>query len=239
VFALPRPRLAALIVAILALGAMGAALEPSVASEGSVPLQVELYANDPGGLLARLEDLTGPDAHGGGIHFDKTTKVGQLNRVFVFSDDYVSGKSIRDAVVLDNLWTAAILIGDKPVGLATIWINPSSHQAELAEFEKDAHLTAALNGVADEAFVIRDAPREAWLTLKESTLTLADPGSSGLSGTATLKNYQPIVVSEVGAQKPAVSSNLGFLTAVGLIGIAVAVTVWLLVFSGAPPLRRD
>ncbi|TAL45680.1 MAG: hypothetical protein EPN91_01685 [Salinibacterium sp.] len=238
-FAPSKLRLAALVVAILALGSVSSALAPAVASEGSVPFQVELYVSDPDGLLARLEDLTGPDAHGGGIHFDKTTKVGQVNRVFVFSDDYASGKLTRDAVVLDNLWTAAILIGGKPIGLATIWINPSSHEAELADFEKDAPLTKALNDVGDDVFVVRDAPRAAWLTLHGSSLALAEPGSSGLSGTTTLKKYQPIVVNQVGAQKPAASSNLGFFTAVGLIGVAVAVTVWLLFFSGAPRLRRD
>ena len=88
----PVPRLlsatALAVCATLGVVAPAAASMPSSVargSMGSVPSEVARFAAEPDGLLAQLDDLFGVTTSGQGIEFDDTTKVGQLNRAWIFT----------------------------------------------------------------------------------------------------------------------------------------------------------
>lgn len=185
------------VIAVLAIGAP-AALQAS-ASEGSVPAEVAAYASAPDGLVARLDDLFGGT---GGIEFDDTTKVGQLNRVFVFTEDFIAGLDTETPVELANEWTAPVTVADKPVGLATIWINPASVQPELADFVVDDELTTLLSDVPADVYLVRDSERAAWFTLVDGNLTALVAGTSGITGPTPLGVYQGLMINRT-AQAPA------------------------------------
>ena len=237
----PVPRLlsatALAVCATLGVVAPAAASMPSSVargSMGSVPSEVARFAAEPDGLLAQLDDLFGVTASGEGIEFDDTTKVGQLNRAWIFTEAWLGGGAADDPVELTNLWTAPITIADKAVGLATIWINTTTDAPDLADFDRSASSATALADVPAEAQLVRDEPRAAWFTLIEGQLTPLVAGDSGVDAATDLAAYQRTIT---GAEPPpAPNSDRDGLLGAGLVaGAAVLVVLVVLLL---PMLRR-
>ncbi|HXR43170.1 MAG TPA: hypothetical protein VN759_00100, partial [Pseudolysinimonas sp.] len=125
---MPALRTRALLMAAGAAAVLGATVlgaAPASASLGSVPAEVGAYVSS-GALVARLGDLYGPGKHGAGIDFDATTKPGPISRVYEWTQDRYAHPSSDHPIQLTNNWVVPITVADKPVGLATIWINPQS-----------------------------------------------------------------------------------------------------------------
>jgi hypothetical protein len=170
--------------------------QAAAASQGSVPAEVAAYAADPAGLLAAVDDVAGVGGNGQGIAFDDTAKVGQLNRVFVFTPAFLTGEETETPIERVNEWSAPIELGGKPLGLATIWINPASVAPELGAFEVGATIGAALTDVPADAFLVRDASHGAWFTLVGEDLAPVVAGTSGFDAPTTLADYQEFLLEE-------------------------------------------
>lgn len=220
--------------AVLAVGIAIAGAPAAAASQGSVPAEVVAYAKDPDGLLARLDDLFGVDAGGDGIEFDETAGVGQLNRVFVFTPAFLAGEATETPVERANEWTAPIELRGEPLGLATIWINQSTVDPELADFVGDPELATALADVPADAYLVRDSQHDAWFTLVGEDLTLLVPGSTGLDAPTTLAAYQRWLADEQAATEPVQRSQVSGL-AITVIVVSALVVVAVIVL----PLVRD
>lgn len=232
-----RVRAVALTGVVVALAAGALTVTPASASEGSVPAEVTAYANAPDGLVSRLDDLFGGS---GGIEFDDTTKVGQINRVHTFTEDFIAGLDTETPVELANEWTAPVTIADEPVGLATIWINPASVEPELADFVVDVDFTTLLSDVPAEAYLVRDSERAAWFTLVDGNLTALVSGTSGITGPTPVGVYQDLMINR-SSQAPAEPSGpdaAAFAPAL-LIALAVLVVVAFLLVPQVVARRRD
>jgi hypothetical protein len=215
------------LLAAVALALVGA--PAATASQGSVPAEVSAYAADPNGLVSRLDDLFGIGSGGAGIDFNETTAVGQLNRVFTFTEAFVAGVATDTPVERQNLWTAPITVNDDTIGLAIIWINPASVTPELADFVRDPDLARALADVPADSYVVRDEQRAAWFTLGADELTPLVAGTSGLSGPIPLDDFQRMMIDRSGAPVDA-PENSSLITPVAVIIVAfVGVVVILLV----------
>jgi len=146
-------------VIALAAGTVGLTLAPAgvaSASLGSVPAEVTAYVTG-GAMVARLNDVYGPNASGtAGIKFDDTTKAGPISRVYEWTADRLANRPTDHPVQLTNNWVVPITIGGASVGLATIWINPQTVGAELAEFAPSAAIGTALTTVPATAALVRD-----------------------------------------------------------------------------------
>jgi hypothetical protein len=226
-------RAGAAFAAVLALVvAPGAAAS---ASEGSVPAEVVAYAADPAGLIARLETFVGVGSDGKGISFDDSTAVGQLNRVFVFTPAWLAGEATESPVERLNEWTAPVTIAEKPVGLATIWINADTLLPELSDFERDVDLATQLSDVPADAYLVRDDARGAWFTLEPPSLTPVETGSSGITGPTTLTVYQGLITDRADAPVAPAPPNLGSVLSVATVALAALLVVVVLL---VPMLRR-
>ncbi|CAN5377803.1 hypothetical protein BH11ACT5_BH11ACT5_16650 [soil metagenome] len=216
---------AALIAAAVLVGALSS---PAQASEGSVPVEVAAFATAPDGLIASLADFFGPGADGPGIDFDDTTEIGAVDRVFTFSPDWLAGEKTDDPVVLANQWTAPVSVGGTPLGVAVIWINPTTVRPQLADFVPDPSFATALADVPAEAWLVADQPRGAWLVLAPPSLTALVVGTSGLSGETPLSSYQRDVTAAepVPVEAPNLGSALSIAT---IVGVALIVVLALLV----------
>jgi hypothetical protein len=212
---------------------------PAWGSEGSIPGEVATYASDPAGLIARLADLTGVDAQGNGLTFDETAKAGQLNRVFTFTADFVAGESTKTPIERTNEWTTPITIGDKLVGLATIWINPATIKPELAEFTQNLVIAKPLADIPADAYLIHDLHRHAWLTLQGEDLTAIVVGNSGLKSATTIAKYQTRVIKDAEQTASQPGSDSGPLILVGLAGAAALALILLRLIPGAPFRKRE
>ncbi|MBW8872824.1 MAG: hypothetical protein JF618_11935, partial [Leifsonia sp.] len=180
----PRRRLLAAAIALVA-GTLGFALAPAApasASLGSVPAEVTAYVTG-GAMVTRLNDVYGPNASGtAGISFDDTTKAGPISRVYEWTAVRLANHATDHPVQLTNNWVVPITIGGASVGLATIWINPQTVDAELAEFAPSAALGTALTTVPPTAALVRDTTTGAWLALADGEVTPLIAGKSGLTG---------------------------------------------------------
>jgi hypothetical protein len=215
------------LLAALALALVGA--PAATASQGSVPAEVSAYAADPNGLVSRLDDLFGIGSGGAGIDFNETTTVGQLNRVFTFTEAFVAGVATDTPVERQNLWTAPITVNDDAIGLAVIWINPASVAPELADFVRDPGLARSLADVPADSFVVRDEQRAAWFTLAADELTPLVAGTSGLSGPIALDDFQRMMIDRSSEPVDAPQDS-GLITPVTVIIVAfVGVVAILLV----------
>jgi len=224
---------AAFVLAVVALVGAPLAASSAAATAGSVPSVVAAYAADPAGLLARLDDLFGVGSTGKGLDFGDDTKVGELDRVFVWSDDFLAGKTDAAATKRVNEWTATITIADKPVGVATIWINPAGDAPDLADFTRGASLGAAFAGIPAEATLVHDTAHSAWFTLTDAALTPLDPGSSGVRTTTTLTAYQKTLVAEEAAPPASeATDNRGAINSIVVVVVALIVVAALVVLTG-------
>jgi hypothetical protein len=228
--ALAAPAAALLTLAAVSLAPAGLAL--AAPAEGSVPSEVRAYVTD-GSLVHQLDDVYGPGAAGDGVDFDDTTKPGGIERVHVWSEALRNGEETDRYVELLNEWVVPISIADEPVGLATIWINPTSVAPELASFERDADLAAALAEVPDGSALVHDVASSAWLALAEDgTLTPLVPGSTGLSTPVPIDD---VAILPVGDESPPPTGdpNTGVGLAIAVLLVLLALIVVVLVLPTA------
>jgi hypothetical protein len=203
-------------------------------AEGSVPSEVATYVAD-GSLVLQLDDVYGVGADGDGIDFDETTTTGVIERVHHFSDALRAGEDTDHPLDLVNEWIVPVSIAEQPVGLATIWINPSSVRPELAGFEADADLATALSAVPDGASLVHDEISAAWLALAvDGTLTPLVPGTTGLSTPVPIDDIA-LLPSDNGAAPAGgdPASGVGFAITVILLLLAIIIVALVM-----PSLRR-
>ncbi|MFM9878442.1 MAG: hypothetical protein ACKVOG_11450 [Rhodoglobus sp.] len=228
--ALPRARVGAAVAVLAALAVALSGAPAASASQGSVPAEVAAYAADPNGLISRLDDLFGIGSGGVGIDFNDTTTVGQLNRVFTFTEAFVAGVATDTPVERQNLWTTPITVNDDAIGVAIIWINPASVAPELADFLRTPELARAVADVPADAYLVRDDQRAAWFTLAAGELTPLAAGRSGVSGVLPLDDFQRSMIDRGSETVDAGGSNTGLVTSVVVIAAAaVGVALILLV----------
>ena len=103
----------------------------------------------------------------------------------VFTDDFLAGGDSQAPVRLTNEWVAAVSAQKgseqkEPIGLATVWINPTTNVPELADFALKPDLVAALAAAPKDSVLVWDEAHGAWFALSEKVLTpLSCPGHPG------------------------------------------------------------
>jgi hypothetical protein len=219
------------VAALAAAFALGPAAAAS-ASLGSVPADVAAYVAD--GMIARLDNVYGKNASGQGIDFDATTKAGQVSRVYEWTAARSRGAATDHPVQLTNNWVVPITIASKPVGLATIWINPQTADPELASFDPTPALATALAAVPATAALVRDTATHAWLALDSGTVTPLVAGSSGLTTPVPVASLT--LVSGASGAAASTEPNTGLTLAIGALAlIIVIIVIALLVLRRRPP----
>jgi hypothetical protein len=194
------------------------------AAQGSVPAEVTSYTTDPDGLVFQLNDLFGVGASGEGVDFDDTTTAGPLSRVFVWTDDFLAGKTTDQPVRRLNEWVTPISVRKSTIGFAVIAINDSTAKPELANFSTDSAVAAEFEVLPTDAYLVMDEPRAAWFSLLGKTLTPIDPGSTGLTGSTKLSEYQKVVIHTSPAGAKADTPDGGLIAGgVALVIILLAV----------------
>ena len=222
-------RAAAALAGAIGLGAgvLGLTLGPAdaaSASLGSVPAEVSTYVSG-GGMVARLNDVYGPNASGTeGIKFDGTTKPGPISRVYDWTDARLANRKTDHPVQLTNNWVVPITIAGKSVGLATIWINPQTVEPELADFVPSAALGTALTTVPTTAALVRDPATGAWLALVDGQVTPLVAGGSGLTTPAPVDSFKLSPAAASPLTSPA-EPNTGLALAIGIVGLIVVIIV--------------
>jgi hypothetical protein len=223
----------------LTLAALGALLlapaAPAEASLGSVPVVVSDYVAS-GQLTARLERLYGPGkAKGTGIEFDQTTKPGPISRVYEWTEDRYVHADSDHPIQLTNYWTVPISIGDRPTGVAAVWINPQSDLPELAQFTASVPLATALANVPADAALVHDAATSAWFAVAGGT---ANPLVAGRSGVTTATPVEDLRLTRATSapEAGANDANPGMALAIAVLALLVLVIVITLVLPGR--LRR-
>jgi len=206
-----------------AVGLVAGSAGAASASLGSVPPEVTAYVTS-GAMVARLNDVYGPNASGtAGITFDDTTKAGPISRVYEWTAERLANHATDHPVQLTNNWVVPITIGGASVGLATIWINPQTVDAELAEFTPSAELGTALTTVPATAALVRDRATGAWLALADGTVTPLIAGKSGLTGPVPVDSLKlaPAAPTPAATTEP----NTGLALAIGIVGVIVIIIV--------------
>ncbi|MGN6326949.1 hypothetical protein [Pseudolysinimonas sp.] len=219
----PLRRFLAVGIGVLGLSALLTAPALSAAASlGSVPVVVSDYVAS-GQLQARLEQVYGPGRKAGsGVDFDATTKPGPVTRVYAWTDDRYAHADSDHPIQLTNYWTVPITIADRPIGVAAVWINPSSDQPELAEFTKSAPLATALSAVPADAALVHDGAAAAWYAVAKDTAT---PLVAGRSGVTKPTPVEDLALARATAAAPPSSSTNGVGLAVGVLVLLVIVIV--------------
>jgi hypothetical protein len=210
----------------LAVAVLGSVLVPAgaaSASLGSVPAEVTAYVSS-GAMVGRLNDVYGPNASGTkGIKFDDTTKAGPISRVYEWTAERLANHATDHPVQLTNNWVVPITIGGKSVGLATIWINPQTVDAELASFDPSAGLGSALTTVPATAALVHDSTTGAWLALADGKVTALVAGTSGITGSVPVSSLKlsPTAPAPIATTEP----NTGLALAIGIVALIVIIIV--------------
>lgn len=222
----------AVAAAVLAAFGLLAGGQAASASEGSVPVEVTMYATAKDGMVAKLNDVFGIGGKGSGIDFNDTTTAGPLSRVFAWTPEFLAGGSTDVPVERLNEWVTTISIDDKVVGFATIWINDATVEPELATFTRGVALGTALLTVPADATLVRDDLGGAWFTLTGTDLTPLDSGTSGVDAVTPLASYQKVLAGERPADLTPADPNQGLVFGgITLAAVVVLVVVTLVLLS--------
>jgi hypothetical protein len=177
------------------------------------------------GLVPRLIDLYGSgNGVTSGIDFDATTKVGAISRVSEWTPDFLAGRQSDPVTRVTNNWVASVSVRGAVIGLATVWINPSTDAPELATFDSP-DLAIKLAGAPAKSILVHDTAQQAWFAMTGDTLTPLVTGSSGVTGPTTAAEYQKTIsvvepVTEPGISGVAISA---LVLGVVILGLAIFV----------------
>lgn len=199
---------------------------PAAADESPVPQQVAEYFAT--GLVPRLTDLYGAAKVG------PKSDVGAITRVSVWTDEFLAGGSSESPTRLTNDWVAAVSDAEKPIGVATVWINPATDKPELADFDLNAGHVSALAAAPKGSVLVYDQAHAAWFSLVGTVLTPLVPGTSGVTAVTTPELAQATLASAAppAAESPGVNRGLV------IAGIVLGVVVLLLGAFVLLPARR-
>jgi hypothetical protein len=124
-----------------------------------------------------------------------------------------------------------VSVAEGPAGVAIVWINTDTELPELAEFHADVEVALALAEVPDAARLVRDLGGGAWFALENETLTPLVTGASGV--------VEPVPIDEIDLIDPAaqplapgVDDDAGFLLALGVVVMLLAVVIVALFLPG-------
>jgi hypothetical protein len=217
---------------LVALSGVALAAQPAAADEPKVPEQVAGYFSAD--LIPRLADLYGGTKSG----YDATTKVGTVHRLLAWTAPFLAGRQTETPTELTNNWVATVTDkSDKPLGVATVWINPGSDLPELADYAPGTALAQALAKAPAGFMLLQDRPRSAWLATDGTSLVALVPGSSGVSGKTTPAAYEKRLEAAAATAQAAkdAGTNPGLVIAGIILGVAVLV---LIAFILLPDRRR-
>jgi hypothetical protein len=217
----------------LAGGQAAFALAAPTVAEPTLPEPVATYIST--GLLPRLAELYGPGKKAGsGIEFDSSAKVGDIHRLFAWTPAFLAGKKTDTPTELTNNWVAPITVKGQVIGLATVWINPSSDQPELANFDLGPGLATALAAAPKATVLIRDDTHSAWFASDGTTITPLVSGASGIATAKTITAYRDSLPASAQSTPDAAGSSNGLAIAAIVLGVVVV----LLALFVLLPLRR-
>ncbi|MES2171054.1 MAG: hypothetical protein V4479_10110 [Actinomycetota bacterium] len=227
-------RLCAALAAAIALALLGGQSALAL-GEPTVPEPVATYFAT--GLMPRLADLYGPGKKAdSGIVFDSSSMVGTIHRVFSWTAAYLAKKHTDTTTELTNDWVASVTVKGQVAGLATVWINPSSDQPELADFDLGPGLASALAAAPKGMVLIRDDSHSAWFATDGKALVPLVSGSSGVATATTIAAYQKTLTAvPTSAAVSTATTNGGLVIAGVVLGLVVIV---LAVFVLLPDRRR-
>jgi hypothetical protein len=169
----------------------------AAASTGSIPPAVSAFATADDGLILELDEYFGVDQRGGGIDFSEGITLGEIDRIFAWSEVYHSGQSIETPVQYVNRWKVPVLIGEEPVGFAMIGIDPATVEPEMLDFIRSPGTALALMDIDTDATLVYEPETGAWFSLSDGAIIPLVRGDSGISGETTLARYQPILANRV------------------------------------------
>lgn len=177
------------------------------------------------GLIPRLIDLYGSgNGVTKGVDFDATTKVGAISRVREWTPDFLAGHATSDPTRLTNNWVAPVSVRGDVLGLATVWINPTTNEPELASFDS-AELAREIAAAPKDASLVHDAERGAWFAEVDDSLVTLVPGTSGITGTISTQAYQRLITTVIPTQdeKPTGVAIAALVLGIVILGVAIFV----------------
>jgi hypothetical protein len=196
----------------------------AAASVGSIPPDIVEFAKSDDGLLAELEEYFGVDARGDGLDFSDGLDLGEIDRIFLWSDSFRSGEETEIPVQYVNRWKVPVLIGEEPVGVAMIGIDPATVEPEMIDFIHSAGTALALDEVDAEATLVHEPETMAWFSLNDDVITPLVRGTSGIEAETTLREYQSILTErELEIVEPDPQPDRGSVQSVVLISAAAVV----------------
>lgn len=197
--------------------------QPSATQPPVTPQPVAAYFAN--GLIPRLIDLYGSgNGVTAGVDFDATTEVGTISRVMEWTPDFLAGHPTTNPTRLTNNWVAPVSLRGELLGLATVWINPTDDQPELASFDSAALARKVIAAPAG-SILVHDPSRSAWLALSKDTLTPLVPGTSTVNAPTTPEAYQRIIstVAPEAERGPSGVAIAALVLGIVILGVAVFV----------------
>lgn len=192
------------------------------ASVGSIPPDIVEFAESDEGLLTELEEYFGVDARGDGLDFSEGLELGEIDRIFLWSDAFRAGEATDTPVQYVNRGKIPILIGEEPVGVAMIGIDPATVEPEMIDFIHSAGTALALDEVDADATLVLEPETAAWFSLNDGVITPLVRGTSGVEADTTLSEYQTLLTGrELEIVEPDPQPDRGSVQSVVLISAAV------------------
>jgi hypothetical protein len=163
-------------------------------------------------------------------------RVDAVHELFMWSTDFVNGKPTAEPVTSSGSWVAAVMSGDRAVGL--VWVGrPDGGPAELVGIGGGPDLADALTGVAPSEILIEDAPAGAWYALEGNTVRPLNDWARGAQPEPAELSAVQVIVAEQTAARLAVDTP-PVQAPVPVIGLSLGAMAAALAVAGGLLVRR-
>jgi hypothetical protein len=138
-------------------------------------------------------------------------RAGRVHQVYAFTEEWVRGEASADPAAPTLEWLAPVVRGSDVLGTVRVW-KPDGAAAEVAGFDGDTRLAAALQGFEDLPIVEDPSVAEYFALDGDSVLPVNEAAARELPDRADVADFQPVVAARVAA---AVRAAAGAPDAVG------------------------
>ncbi|MBA4248134.1 MAG: hypothetical protein C0444_07560 [Microbacterium sp.] len=155
-------------------------LAPAHAATDEIPLDVQAaFSDDALAALRQSEESPSADGETGGSEFTGATSFGAPRQVHLWSSDLILGKSSDQPTTALDEWLAPILgPAGEPLGAYRVWRPTPESTAELAGYNNDIELAAALQKLDEVSVLVSDPTIEAWYAVRDRSVSAVNQSAA-------------------------------------------------------------
>lgn len=165
---------------VIAVALSAGSLAPAHAAGNEIPPDVRAAFSDDALAALQKSEESQVTVDGTGVpDFSAATSFGVPRQVYMWSTDLILGKPSDEPTTALDEWLAPILgPAGEPLGTYRVWRPTPDSTAELAGYNNDIELAAALQKLDEVSVLVSDPTIEAWYAVRDGSVSAVNQSAA-------------------------------------------------------------